>query len=89
MYSVEKISGTPPEKEEKKWYYNKKVLSTFANCTSQWAWANIDGLGWRQIQSGAPDGVTNMFVAFCEALANNRQVHVYADDKLIYTMYLI
>jgi C1A family cysteine protease len=89
MYGVEKISGTPPEKEEKKWYYNKKVLSTFAHYTSQWAWANIEGLGWRQIQSGAPDGVTNMFFAFCEALANNRRVHVYADDKLIYTMYLI
>lgn len=71
------------------WYYNKKVLATFAHYTSQWAWANIDGLGWRRIKDGAADGVTNIFAVCCEAAANNREVHVYADGSFIYTMYLL
>jgi C1A family cysteine protease len=90
MYGVEKISGPlMPEKTKKKWHYNKKVLATFAHHTSQSAWANIEGLGWRRIQPGTSDGVTNMFATLCGATANNRKVHVYADDKLIYTIYLV
>jgi len=70
------------------WHYSKKVNSTFAHHTTQWVWANIEGLGWRRIKDESPDGATNLFAAFCEALANNRPVHVYADDNFIYTMYL-
>ena len=73
----------------KEWYYNKNVASTFAHCTTQWAWASIDTLGWRRIKDGSSDGVTNMFDACCEAVANNRKVHVYADGDFIYTMYLL
>ena len=71
------------------WYYNVKVNSTFAHHTSQWAWADIAGLGWRRIKDGAADGVTNTFTALCEACANDRPVHVYADGTFLYTMYIV
>lgn len=71
------------------WYYNKQVKSTFVHYTTQWAWALIDGLGWRRIKDGSPDGVTNVFAACCEAVANNRLVNVYADSTFIYTLYLL
>lgn len=70
------------------WHYNKKVFNSFASSTSQNAWANIEGLGWRKIKTGNPDGVTNMFAAFCEAVANNLLVHVFADGQNISVMYL-
>ncbi|NYT02668.1 MAG: hypothetical protein GKC10_07930 [Methanosarcinales archaeon] len=72
------------------WYYNRKVKSTFVHHTTQWAWAEIDGLGWRRIKDGAADGVTNMFVMMCAARANERLVHVDVDaSNLIVTAYMI
>lgn len=71
------------------WLYNKQVTMTFAHHTSRWAWAYIQDLGWRRIKDGAPDGVTNIFDACCEAVANGRKVHVYADSEFIYTLYLV
>lgn len=73
----------------KEWHYNKLVKMTFAHHTTQWAWAYIEGLGWRRIKDGAPDGVTNLFDACCEAVANEYKVHVYADSSFIYTLYLV
>lgn len=73
----------------KQWYYNRAVTATFAHHTTQWAWANIGGLGWRRVNGGAADGVTNVFVSLCEAVANGRLVHVEADSQLLYTMYLV
>ena len=55
------------------WVYNRKVLSTYTWHGAQWAWANIEGVGWRRIQSGSADGVTNMFIGLCDALANGRE----------------
>jgi immune inhibitor A len=71
------------------WVYNKRVTMTFAHHTSQWAWAYIEDLGWRRIKEGAADGVTNVFDVCCEAVANGRKVHVYADPSFIYTLYLV
>lgn len=73
----------------KQWYYNRTVASVFAYYTTQWAWANISGLGWRRINGGSADGVSNMFASLSEAAANGRQVHVEADSSLLYTMYLV
>jgi subtilisin family serine protease len=70
------------------WHYNKKVRATYAHHTTQAVWANIDTLGWRRIRTGAADGVTNIFEVCCEAVANNRNVHVNADGTFIYTVYL-
>ena len=71
------------------WAYNKKVLSVFTTSGAQWAWANIEGVGWRRVQSGSADGVTNMFVGLCEAMANGRLVNADVDGQLIYTMYVV
>lgn len=70
------------------WTYNCKVLQTFASHHSQNAWALLDGIGWRRINPGAPDGVTNMFDSFCHAVASGRLVHVNVDASLIHIMYL-
>lgn len=71
------------------WHYNKTVLMTYAWHTSQWAWANIESLGWRRIKDGSADGTTNMFDAFCEAQASGKKVHVYADGSFISGMNLV
>jgi hypothetical protein len=71
------------------WHYNKLVQATFAHHTTQWAWAHIADLGWRRIRDGSPDGVGNMFDALCEAVANQRKVHVHADATFVYTIYLL
>jgi hypothetical protein len=44
------------------WYYSRNVLQTFTWYGSQWAWANISGLGWMRIRDGAADGCTNLHV---------------------------
>ena len=71
----------------KAWHYNLTVLRTYSSYHSQNAWAYFDTLGWRKIKPGYPDGVTNMHVAFSEALANGRKVHAYADGTFVYRMY--
>lgn len=43
----------------------------------------MQGLGWRKIKTGAPDGITSMLVLFSEALAKNHNVDVYADDTSV------
>lgn len=71
------------------WKYNTKILSTFAASGSQWAWVNVDGVGWRRVKDGSADGVTNMFAAACAAMANARTVHLDIDGQFLYTMYVI
>ena len=56
------------------WQYDKKVLATFTYTGAQWAWANIETLGWKRIKDGAPDGVTNLQVLLDSACANARLV---------------
>jgi immune inhibitor A len=72
----------------KQWYTDQTVKYTFVHHTTQYAYVNLEGLGWRRIQAGAADGVTNMLSAFCEALTSGQKVHTYADDSNVYTMYL-
>lgn len=71
------------------WHTNKSVLQTYTTYHSQNAWARIQDLGWRKIETGSADGVTNMFQALCVAQANNRSVSVFVDDSKIYRMYLL
>lgn len=72
------------------WHNNKQVLATFVHHTTQWAWANIDGLGWRRVKDGAADGVTNLFTMMNAARASGRPVNVYVDSaNLITTAYLL
>ena len=71
------------------WHSNLTVTQVYATPHSQNAWAHFQGLGWRKIQTGSADGVTNMFVLLTEARANNRPVTIYADGSLVYYAYLL
>lgn len=71
------------------WYYNVAVNMVYATPQSQNAWANFPNLGWRKIQTGAPDGVTNMLVLFAAARATGRQVSIYADGTFVYYAYML
>lgn len=69
------------------WFNGKLVLQTFASNNAQNAWALIDGVGaWRQIKTGATDGVTNLFILFNAAKANGRTVNVFVDGSNFITM---
>jgi hypothetical protein len=72
------------------WHNGVTVDSVFVHNTTQWAWANISGLGWKRIKDGFPDGCTNLFVLLCTAKANGRKVNVDIDSSnLIITAYLL
>ena len=72
------------------WYNNKLVLATFAHHTTQWVWANIDGIGWLRIKDGAVDGLSNLSIMMNAARASGRTVNVYVDgSNLITTAYLL
>jgi len=65
------------------------VNRVYSSAHSQNAWAFFQGLGWRRIQTGAADGVTNMLAVFAEAVANDKSVTIYADGDFVYQAYLI
>ncbi|MFQ5587793.1 MAG: Dot/Icm T4SS effector Zinc-dependent metalloprotease LegP [Nitrospiria bacterium] len=71
------------------WYYNKAVSRTYASHGSKNAWVFVQSVGWRRIKAGSADGITNMFVGFCEAKANNKKVHVFMDGAFVYRMQLV
>ena len=71
------------------WYSNVTVTQTYASVQSQNAWAHFQGMGWRRIQTGSADGVTNLLALFAEAVANNRPVHIVADGTFVYQGYLL
>ncbi|MET0885607.1 MAG: hypothetical protein ABWX92_04080, partial [Mycetocola sp.] len=70
------------------WYSNVGVDSVFATHHGQNAWASLTGLGWRKIQAGAPDGVTNMLGVFALARARNLTVTVNADTAAVFQAYI-
>ncbi|MFY9942388.1 MAG: S8 family peptidase, partial [Desulfobacterales bacterium] len=65
------------------WQYNKTVIRTHAKNNTQMAWAIIDGGGWLRVKPISIDGVSNIFMILCEALANNRKVDVFIEDGQI------
>lgn len=73
----------------KVWHHNTIVRMTYVTDATQSAWAYINELGWRRIKSCSPDSVTNMFQACCTAVANSRNVHIYADGIYIYRVILL
>jgi C1A family cysteine protease len=71
------------------WQSNVTVGQVYASRDSQNAWAYFQGLGWRKIQPGAPDGVTNMLAIFAQAVAKGKQVTIYFDGTFVYQAYLL
>jgi C1A family cysteine protease len=82
MYSVDVVVSSA-------WQSNLVVTQVYASRDSQNAWAYFQGLGWRKIVPGTPDGVTNMLVLFTEARAYGKQVTIYADASAVYQAYLL
>lgn len=75
--------------DTKVWQTNKQVTQVYTTYHSQNCWANIEGVGWRKVFVGDADGVTNTFLALCEAKANGVAVSVYIDNDHLYRMYMV
>jgi C1A family cysteine protease len=71
------------------WYSNITVTQTYATPHSQNAWAHFQNLGWRKIQTGSADAVTNMLILFAQARAQGRPVTIYADGDFVYRGYML
>ena len=66
------------------WQNNKKVTRTHSKSGTKQAWAIISGIsGWKRIKTTSVDGVTNIYMILCVALANNRSVDVLIDGNEI------
>ena len=73
------ISASGPSmtvKTQASWQYNLSVIRTHAKNGSQMGWAIVSGSSWLRVRPLSSDGVTNIFMILCEALANNRKVDV-------------
>ncbi|MEM8748839.1 MAG: S8 family peptidase [Pseudomonadota bacterium] len=68
----------------KTWRNNVSVTRVYATYHSKNAWAAISGMGWRKIETGSDDGVTNMLMLLTEACASGQRVDVYADGSKLY-----
>jgi hypothetical protein len=68
------------------WHNDKTVVATHTKNGTQNAWAIINGVGisgWISIRPASADGVTNVFMILCTALANNRKVDVLIENGQI------
>jgi immune inhibitor A len=70
------------------WFYNRRITATYAHHTGQFAWTNVEGIGWRRLKDGSVDGVGNLFDMCNEAVAHSRNMHVSIDGEWLYTAYL-
>lgn len=61
------------------WHYNKKINATFVHQKSQWAWADIEGIGWKRIKEGATDSMTNVLALLSTARTHEHLVHIHLD----------
>ncbi len=69
-------------------WVNKKVLRTFSSPHSKNAWAYLESVGWRKVNTLSSDGVTNVFVLLNEARVKNRVVRANIDNTFINIAYL-
>ena len=70
------------------WQSNVTVSQVYATRDSQNAWAYLAGIGWRRIQPGSSDGVTNLLALLTEAVVKSLPVSVYFDATYVYQAYL-
>lgn len=71
------------------WQSNLTVSQTYASRDSQNAWAYFAGFGWRKIQPGTADGITNMLALFAYAVSYNKKVTVKMDTNSVFEAYLL
>jgi hypothetical protein len=67
------------------WHNDKQVTRTHAKNGTQQAWAIVSGVGngWLRIRPNSADGVSNVYMILCAALANNRRVDVFVTNNEI------
>jgi M6 family metalloprotease-like protein len=70
------------------WHSNVGVDSVFTSHHGQNGWVNLAGFGWRKVQTGASDGITNMVAVFALARAKNLKVTVNMDTVTVFQTYL-
>jgi hypothetical protein len=66
-----------------------KVNQIYTSHGTQNAWAHLNQgttvIGWRQIKTGAADGVSNVHLALSAAKVTDRQAHVTIDGSNLIT----
>ena len=66
------------------WHDNVKVQHYYVTAGEQSAFAIIQDLnGWKRVQTGSPDGVSNVGRLLSTAKAHDRSVRVYIDNDRI------
>ena len=70
------------------WFHNRTIQRVFTSHHSQNCWAFIQGVGWKKVEPGSPNGTTNKFVTLCKARGHNTAVSIYVEDDTIRMMYL-
>ncbi len=70
----------------KTWVSAVKITYCYALTNSQYAWAYVDGIGWRRIKNGNSDGVANVFEVCCNVQAAGAKANVYIDDQYLYNI---
>lgn len=73
------------------WYDNRRVFRTFTSHHPDNAYAEIEGVGWLQLEQGNTSGVTNMLMLCAMAQANGGRVKVEVNPATnrILTVYLL
>lgn len=72
--------ATMTVKTQAAWQYNLSVVRTHAKNGAQMGWAIVGNSGWLRVRPQSSDGVANVFLVLCEALANGRKVDVLIAD---------
>lgn len=66
----------------------KKITQVFTSPHSKNVWANIEGIGYRKVETLTPDGCSNMFQALVAARASGVPVTITINDaNLINLLY--
>ena len=72
-----------------KLWYTATVNQTFSTSQPQNGWLNLSGLGWRKVNPGAADGVSNVMAIGARARAFGKQVSVVADGNFVYELSIL
>lgn len=72
-----------------KLWHTANVSQTFSSYHSQNGWLHLSGLGWRKVNPGSSDGVSNVMAIAARARAFGRPVSVFADGNVVYELSLL
>ncbi len=69
-------------------WVSKVVQRVYVSHHAQNCWAFLQDIGWRKVQTGSADGVTNSFVGLCAARVHGIAVTAYVEDNTIRILYV-